>query len=438
MFDDFKLSDIHSAPLATPSNTLVTTEWNDQKFKSLKGVYGCERASVSSVKGLLAARKFLDWYAGLGLESKEVVDCIQAMCETVTVGESPIFIEDFFSPDKASLDIRNHSVTYNPQNWAFNYVLTTSNETFTAQGNSQVPIAISVRECLEWYKAIKAALNPPEQGSSDEIAAETTSIAYLAFLGMNIIRLVTKPLESVANHITSYTMSSFSSLYGDKPAVSVTYSPPPSADTLKKLKVDLDGNDILKKRLLYPFVYSYAFYPDIPASIRGLYVASFLLSVNCTGLSTLNWADRAAEQIGVKRETLCEATFTNATGRFWTEFADFLATQTELKTWPFARLFQPSAFANFAVSKHRNATAIFVAIATGSTNTNDPIWSTEHLKSLTKMEITSGINYAAATFDHFIAPTEHTAKFRIGKQIAENAKKGVGAKRSSAGQRTQL
>lgn len=422
-YDDFSLADLGKEALLAPSATLTTTPWNDEKFKGLKTTLGCSRSRSVNALGLIAARNFLYWYAGRETPSADVVTCIHVLVDCFTHQGAPLILDEFYTPQGQQLDLTATSEGFNVSSWGFEYERELTGEFFQPKVNQASPASISRSECKVWFDQLLSAISESasdKPGTSKSIS-ENSTIArnYLAYLGMNMLRLANKTTEAVANHVTQFTMNSFTSIYGTKPPVECNYSAPPHATTVKKLKLDLDGNELLRKRLLYPLVYGYSFYPNIPQAIRGLYVASFLLTINCNGLSTLSWSERAIEQLGTTRSKLCEATFTNATGKFWVEFSEFLKNNNKENTWPFARMFESSAFANFAVNKHRQITAIFVAIASGSTLPSDNIWKTEHLKSLTPVEILMGIKYALATFEELSATNYTSARFALGQKIIQ-------------------
>lgn len=421
LFEDFQIEDLPIYGLPTPSTTLTPTDWTDQDFITLRGTLSCQRSRTSDADGLVAARKFLFWYAGLELPPSEVADCIQAMIDRVKIKGTWLMIDEFFGNSSSKLDISVPAdKTFKPD-WAFNYSREKMGDVFRTSLTQVTPAEMSKTACAEWFsellRALNGELNPDEPGTSAKHDA-STPIAYLAFLGLNLLRLATKSTEAVADHITQYTMSSFTSVYGTKPPVSSDHSAPPHASTLTQLKLAMDGNETLKKRVLYPPIFSFAFTESMNQDIRGFFVASFLLTVNCTGLSVLSWAERAGESLGVDRKTLCQATFTNTTGKFWVDYSKFLIAQQKQKSWPFARVFSASAFAHFAVSRNKAITAIFVAVATGSTKPSDPIWSADHLKSLMPVEIVSGIKYSNAAHAYISGPTKNNAKFSLGKAIA--------------------
>lgn len=171
---------------------------------------------------------------------------------------------------------------------------------------------------------------------------------------------------------------------------------------------------------MYPAVATYVRTPS--SNLRGAYKSACFLSLAYTGLAVLSWFARAQKYNNLGLTSFVEHTAMTYTGEFYIKYFDFAHKQKTKtgepgQTWIYCRLFKDEALADWAVTNHKFATALFVAMTDNNNELDNAIWEAASLQSLNSEVIKEAIRIATELRKLTLSGKDQTGYSDITKKV---------------------
>lgn len=375
--------------IANPLSNLANHEdwnpidsWTDQRTH-----YWEPTKRPNKDAALNMAKNLLHWWAGGNATVTTLYKNIVGVWASMEMEPGVhFFVNDLYQEEAESLTAPNINAPADVNTW----VLQTGEGRISGPGTSSSVegsngTLVSVQDCLEWYTTTLALFSPPTEQESPEAKITRTQflINYMGYQSMNLARSVTKDPASVSKHILAQTKARMTNFFGAENLLEgVKEHAPPISSRLLEFKNHFAKGTTWSKKLLYPILRTWELtHSDIT---KGMLKASCILSLSFTGLSVLNWFFKSLQALKVKDTELFPYLAWKSNQKFIVDYINLMDKMNPDpthpgRTWQFCRLFNDSALAAWSVDNYQLLTAIFVTIAEGAEDLNNPIWSAPHL-----------------------------------------------------------
>lgn len=248
-------------------------------------------------------------------------------------------------------------------------------------------ISFHQADVVTWYKTLWDILNSSAVMESTSSKSDTanidTTIYYIGYLMMKLLRLITKDLKSVEHNIVVSTITQFHQFWGRK--LAVTYTPPPHADLQTNLGVFMQRFSSSCLPMLTYIVQSYiTILPAHETKISGIYDASCLQALGMVGMGCVSWVLQASKMLNCSIGTLLE----------FFDFGPYSESLFKLERWMYqvfiyektrtmfyARLFHDGAYPEVSARNQPVVTMACAAIV-HSTDSDHEIWQIAQFRAI--------------------------------------------------------
>lgn len=367
-------------------------EWNDNKFNNMlkTGYQSHKRSDFETAQK--ASLKILHWYGGGNVSSEIVVSSVNMVWSWTKVGGGHLFCDSLYESPVTATPESVSGVVDHVNTWKF--VKGSGSEEGSDYIVGSGHRVVTIDDCKKWYNIIYQLLTAPLGQDAAENDKILNAVCYISYLAMNLCRVITKPVESVAQHIAMMNYSRFSNFWAPIPGLDFT--PPPVFTSLNRLSSNIKRGSLLSRSLLFPLVQTFSYHMDTDIQC-GVFKSSCMLTFAYTGISIINWMERAKSSLGLTRTLLVKnMSHKQECLPFLRKYVKFYETTVanKGKTWIYCRFFSDGALSEFSVASYPLIAGFLVACVDDNNLEDAEIWRTMHLSRISEATRQEAIMWA--------------------------------------------
>lgn len=343
-YDANRIKNLKTSHLASISNSITSTEWNDNLYKAEYGnkakSYLCRKGDGERVGSLCLV--FLANYLGVKQNTPdELISLYRSILPSMTIGDQVVF-EETKSTASAAMNVGEVDIA--------SYRFPGAASTF------QLGTCAMTKQNVKVFWTEMNALFVAGGGS------RTNMINLICFIMLNCLRLIKKESTCLNTHMPESGTHSFQSLYQGWLKLTI---PPPGGNFPIYFQNTFPGNDSDPKQLIACLVNGWLAHSDIH-NYLGMLKAGGMLSLADNRLGLISWTVKAAEKMGVELGTYMTAVLVNqALIASMRRLLEFINQNTNQKTWPWCRLFEESALFDYSTKRNKDATVLSALVVMG-------------------------------------------------------------------------
>lgn len=339
-----RIKNIKTSQVSNVSNSLTSTDWDDDYFKTAYGVpaktYLNKKGDTESIGALCLI--FLANYLGIKQNKpEELIGLYKSILPSKTIKKKRVFVDTSNTPSDAleigEVDIGSYKFP-------------------GGLSNLQIGTCTLTKQNVKTFWTEMNLLNADDGGNRDNL------INLTSFIMLNCLRLIKKESTCLNYHMSESGTHSFQSLYQGWLKFNI---PPPGGNFPVFFQNTFPGNDPDSKNLFACLVNGWLKHKGDNDFI-GLLKAGGMLSLADNGLGLISWTMKAAEKMGVELGTYMNITLVNqAIIASMQRLLMFINSNRNQTTWPWCRLFEETALFDFSTKRNKDAATLSALVVMG-------------------------------------------------------------------------